>query len=107
MKAETPCAVESDDLLCLPPIRKSERTPLLAALHPFTDAPRPKESPPEPEEPALVYVVWLTVAGRAEFGHVSATHTALMIFAGWLIMVIAAGQGAPFWFKLLQNFTKR
>jgi chloramphenicol-sensitive protein RarD len=32
--------------------------------------------------PALVYVVWLTAAGRAEFGHVSATHTALMIFAG-------------------------
>lgn len=32
--------------------------------------------------PALVYVVWLTAAGRAEFGHVSAIHTALMIFAG-------------------------
>ncbi|MFI5894269.1 EamA family transporter RarD [Actinoplanes sp. NPDC051513] len=32
--------------------------------------------------PALVYVGWLTVAGHAKFGHVSATHTALMIFAG-------------------------
>ncbi|WP_433373271.1 EamA family transporter RarD [Actinoplanes sp. CA-142083] len=32
--------------------------------------------------PALVYVVWLTAAGHAKFGHVSATHTALMIFAG-------------------------
>ena len=32
--------------------------------------------------PALVYVGWLTVAGHAKFGNVSATHTALMIFAG-------------------------
>jgi len=32
--------------------------------------------------PALVYVAWLTAAGQAEFGHVSAGHTALMIFSG-------------------------
>jgi hypothetical protein len=57
VKAELPCAVEGDDLLCLPPMRKSQRTELLAALRPFTDAPRPKEPPPEPEDPALVYVV--------------------------------------------------
>lgn len=57
VKAETPCAVEGDDLLCLPPMRKSQRTPLLAGLMPFTDAPRPKDPPPEPEEPALVYVI--------------------------------------------------
>jgi peptidyl-tRNA hydrolase len=57
VRAETPCAVEGDDLLCLPPMRKSERSPLLEALRPFTDAPRPKEPPAEPEHAALVYVI--------------------------------------------------
>jgi chloramphenicol-sensitive protein RarD len=32
--------------------------------------------------PALAYVIWLTVAGRAHFGHVSTGHTLLMIFSG-------------------------
>ncbi|MBU2667690.1 EamA family transporter RarD [Actinoplanes bogorensis] len=32
--------------------------------------------------PALGYLTWLMAAGRAEFGHVSATHTVLMIFSG-------------------------
>lgn len=32
--------------------------------------------------PALIYVGWLTAAGHARFGHVSATHTALMVVAG-------------------------
>src|SRR5256885_16713698 len=38
-----PCAVEQEVLHCLPPRRRSERSSLLAALHPFTDAPRPKD----------------------------------------------------------------
>ncbi len=32
--------------------------------------------------PALGYVAWLTAAGDAHFGHVSTTHTVLMIFSG-------------------------
>jgi len=32
--------------------------------------------------PALAFVGWLTTAGDAKFGHVSAGHTALMIFSG-------------------------
>jgi len=32
--------------------------------------------------PALIFVVWLTATGDAEFGHVSAGHTVLMIFSG-------------------------
>ena len=32
--------------------------------------------------PALGYVGWLTATGDARFGHVSAPHTALMVFAG-------------------------
>jgi chloramphenicol-sensitive protein RarD len=32
--------------------------------------------------PALAYVAWLTAAGHAHFGHVSAGHTFLMIFSG-------------------------
>ena len=57
VKRELPCAVEGDDLLCLPPMRKSERPQLLVDMRPFTDAPRPKEAPPAPEGPALAYVI--------------------------------------------------
>jgi peptidyl-tRNA hydrolase len=57
VREEIPCAVEGDDLLCLPPMRKSERTELLAALRPFTDAPRPREAPEPPADPVLVYVI--------------------------------------------------
>jgi chloramphenicol-sensitive protein RarD len=32
--------------------------------------------------PALAYLVWLTAAGDAHFGHVSAGHTALMVLSG-------------------------
>ncbi|GIF05277.1 EamA family transporter RarD [Actinoplanes siamensis] len=32
--------------------------------------------------PALGYLTWLNVDGGAEFGHVSATHTVLMLFSG-------------------------
>jgi chloramphenicol-sensitive protein RarD len=32
--------------------------------------------------PALIYVGWLTVTGSGKFGHVSAGHTALMVFSG-------------------------
>ncbi len=42
-----------------------------------------------------------------EYGPSFETDHPLLIFAGWLIMVIAAGQGAPFWFNLLQRFVRR
>jgi chloramphenicol-sensitive protein RarD len=32
--------------------------------------------------PALAYLTWLNLAGKAEFGHVSATHTVLTVFSG-------------------------
>jgi len=57
VKRELPCAVEGEDLLCLPPMRKSERPQLLVDMRPFTDAPRPKEEPPDPGRPALAYVI--------------------------------------------------
>jgi hypothetical protein len=44
---------------------------------------------------------------KQEYGPSFETDPPLMIFAGWLIMVIAAGQGAPFWFSLLQKFVRR
>ena len=57
VREELPCAVQGDALLCLPPMRKSERPPLLVELRPFTDAPRPKEPPEPPAGPKLVYVI--------------------------------------------------
>ena len=32
--------------------------------------------------PALAYLTWLNLAGKAEFGHVSALHTVLMVLSG-------------------------
>ncbi|WP_305787730.1 EamA family transporter RarD [Symbioplanes lichenis] len=32
--------------------------------------------------PGVAYLIWLNVAGHAEFGHVSATHTVLMLLSG-------------------------
>ena len=57
VRRELPCSYDGDELLCLPPMRKSERPPLLVDLRPFTDAPRPKETPDPPAGPALVYVI--------------------------------------------------
>ena len=44
---------------------------------------------------------------KREYGPSFETDNPLLILAGWLITVIAAGQGAPFWFNLLQRFIKR
>ena len=57
LRRELAGAFLEDTLLCLPPMRKSDRPALLEALRPFTDAPRPREDPPEPPEGALVYAV--------------------------------------------------
>ncbi|GAB2613578.1 protein RarD [Paractinoplanes abujensis] len=50
--------------------------------------------------PALAYITWLTAAGDAEFGHVSATHTVLMVFSGLatalpLLLFAAAANSVP------------
>jgi hypothetical protein len=44
---------------------------------------------------------------KKEYGPSFETDNPFLIFAGWLITVIAAGQGAPFWFNLLQRFIKK
>jgi peptidyl-tRNA hydrolase len=66
-------------LVCLPPMRKSDRPPLLAKLRPFTDAPRPKEPPdPPPRERALVYAVRPGVIRTTGKAMAQAGHAALM-----------------------------
>jgi hypothetical protein len=42
-----------------------------------------------------------------EFGPNFKTDPPLMILLGWLITVLAAAQGAPFWFNLIQKVVKR
>lgn len=68
-------------LLCLPPMRKSDRPPLLEALRPFTDAPRPKEDPPPPEPGALVYATRPGVVKTTGKAMAQAGHAALMFAA--------------------------
>ena len=50
--------------------------------------------------PALAYLGWLNATGGAEFGHVSALHTALMVFSGLatavpLLLFAAAANRVP------------
>jgi peptidyl-tRNA hydrolase len=91
LRAELPGAFLADALLCLPPMRKSDRPPLMAELRPFTDPPRPKD-PPEPQtaENALVYVIRPGVIRTTGKAMAQAGHAALMAserlggrLAGW------------------------
>jgi peptidyl-tRNA hydrolase len=79
VKEEEPCAVRRDILLCLPPRRRSERSALLEALDPFTDAPRPKDEPAAAEEtPVMRYVIRPGVMRTAGKAMAQAGHAALM-----------------------------
>jgi peptidyl-tRNA hydrolase len=78
LRAALPGAFVGDVLLCLPPMRKSERPELLAALRPFTDAPRPKAPPEPPAGAALVYVIRPGVIRTAGKAMAQAGHAALM-----------------------------
>jgi peptidyl-tRNA hydrolase len=78
VQAEEPCAVEQEVLLCLPPRRRSERSELLAALDPFTDAPRPKEEEPDMRSPTMAYVIRPGVMRTAGKAMAQAGHAALM-----------------------------
>jgi peptidyl-tRNA hydrolase len=75
-----PCAVQRDNLLCLPPRLRSGRSPLLAALRPFTDAPRPKDEPaPLPDEtPRMRYAIRPGVMRTAGKAMAQAGHAAIM-----------------------------
>jgi peptidyl-tRNA hydrolase len=78
IEKEEACAVEQETLLCLPPRRRSNRSLLLEALKPFTDAPRPKEEPPPPAGPAMRYVIRPGVMRTQGKAMAQAGHAALM-----------------------------
>jgi hypothetical protein len=42
-----------------------------------------------------------------QYGPNFETDNPLLVIAGWLIMMIAAAQGAPFWFDLIKKFIQR
>jgi peptidyl-tRNA hydrolase len=65
-------------LLALPPRLRSAREPLLAALRPYTDGPRPSEEPPPPDGLRLVYTVRPGVLRTAGKAMAQAGHAALM-----------------------------
>jgi peptidyl-tRNA hydrolase len=78
VKAEEPCAVSGGWLLCLPPRRRSDRSPLLEALQPFTDAPRPKEETRTEGSPRMLYVIRPGVMRTAGKAMAQAGHAAQM-----------------------------
>lgn len=78
IQEDEPCAIEQEVLLCLPPRRKSDRSLLLEALRPFTDAPRPRDEPNEPGSPAMRYVIRPGVMRTAGKAMAQAGHAALM-----------------------------
>jgi peptidyl-tRNA hydrolase len=78
VKGEEPCAVEQEVLLCLPPRRRSDRSSLLEALQPFTDAPRPKDTEQDDRSPTMTYVIRRGVMRTAGKAMAQAGHAALM-----------------------------
>jgi peptidyl-tRNA hydrolase len=86
-------SVGDDTLLCLAPLRRSERSELLAALRPFTDAKAPAEPPARvPDDaPALLYVIRPGVMKTTGKAMAQAGHAALIAadevggdaFAAW------------------------
>jgi peptidyl-tRNA hydrolase len=78
IEREEPCAVEREVLICLPPRRRSDRSSLLEALRPFTDAPRPKDEQPDERSPAMTYVIRPGVMRTAGKAMAQAGHAALM-----------------------------
>jgi peptidyl-tRNA hydrolase len=78
IQEEEECVVEQELLVCLPPRRRSERSPLLEALQPFTDAPRPKEEEPATGNPTMSYVIRPGVMRTAGKAMAQAGHAALM-----------------------------
>jgi peptidyl-tRNA hydrolase len=78
VQAEEPCAVSGDWLLCLPPRRRSERSSLLEALQPFTDAPRPREATRTEGSPRMLYVIRPAVMRTAGKAMAQAGHAAQM-----------------------------
>lgn len=78
VEEEEECAVEQEVLLCLPPRRRSDRSSLLEALNPFTDAPRPKQDEPDEREPAMAYVIQPGVMRTAGKAMAQAGHAAVM-----------------------------
>ena len=79
LRAALAGALAGEVLLCLPPMRKSERPLLLESLRPFTDAPRPREVlDPEPRPDALVYVIRPGVVKTMGKAMAQAGHAALM-----------------------------
>jgi peptidyl-tRNA hydrolase len=78
VQREEDCAVEQEVLLCLPPRRRSDRSPLLEALQPFTDAPRPKEPESDDRSPTMAYVIRPGVMRTAGKAMAQAGHAALM-----------------------------
>ena len=77
--------VEAHGILCLPPQRMSERSPLLEALLPFTDAPRPPAEPPPPADdvPAMLYLIRPGVMKTAGKAMAQAGHASLMCLYQW------------------------
>ena len=78
VQEEQPCVVQQAFLICLPPRRRSERSLLLEALRPFTDAPRPKEEEPGTASPTMAYVIRPGVMRTAGKAMAQAGHAALM-----------------------------
>jgi peptidyl-tRNA hydrolase len=77
--------VTQHGIVCLPPRPMSERSPLLEALMPFTDAPRPQTEPPPPDDdaPAMLYVIRRGVMKTAGKAMAQAGHASLMCVYEW------------------------
>lgn len=101
-----------------PPAPAPAPQPAVQPAAPTAETPGPSATEPAVEEPAapatLValkptpqQIAAASAMFTPQYGPTFATDPWWMVLLGWLVMVVAAGQGAPFWFNLLQKMVTR
>jgi len=92
-----------------PPTAPAEAAPE-GAVDPTTESAAPENTTPATlatVKPTPQQIAAASAMFTPQFGPTFTTDPWWMVLLGWLVMVVAAGQGAPFWFNLLQKMVAR
>ena len=92
-----------------PPTAPAEAAPE-GATAPITESAAPENTIPATlaaVKPTPQQIAAASAMFTPQFGPTFTTDPWWIVLLGWLVMVVAAGQGEPFWFNLLQKMVAR
>jgi hypothetical protein len=115
---QTSASVANAETVTEPPASAPTPQPVIQPAAPTTETPDALATEPAVEEPAAAatlvalkptpqQIAAASAMFTPQYGPTFATDPWWMVLLGWLVMVVAAGQGAPFWFNLLQKMVSR